>query len=224
MKKIWGIPVTNLNWTNEDGSKFNPDELYPVVDYSQNRIYGIRKQDETDVVVVQSYHKTAQRGGALGFARTVWGNPENWEKPDIDGRLITCLGESACHACDAASQGAADFAPNWRVSPLSGDTRLFARLLSNPGDPINESLSETHVLALVEHIPDDEDNIQKELTRRAIALFGRLVDVSNECIEGPMAMAYDVRLGDPVSAEVEAHYRRPESDIYIPQLRPFGNR
>jgi hypothetical protein len=221
MSNFWGIPVQNFNWTYEDGRKFEPDEIYPVVDPYTNRIFGIKKDDESDVVVVQSYDPQSQPNAALHFAKMVWGEPKSWERPDKRGRMVSCLGNPACLTCMGEEDAPMiAMGSEWRITPFSDTSELYARVLLSGGDPINEKLSDYHLMADVGELAFEPDDIRKELTRRALSLFGPLVDADREQPEAPSILQYNIVL-HPADPNTRAQFHRTKQDIMEPMTRLY---
>ncbi len=180
MKRILGIPADEL-WKCENGEPLDPDALYPVVDVVNRRLFGIRKDNKEDAVVIQSYHPTAQKNGAFDFARFIWGPPDKWERPDISNRIVSCLGAPACTECIAYQLPmTTDLAQNWRIQSLDNNQLMAGRLV-DPSDPNFDVITNEHVLANVDNQVEPE-KIQKELMRRCIGLFGEPCDMADGII------------------------------------------
>lgn len=214
MRKIWGIPITQLNWKYEEGHPFDPDSVYPFVEIIGNRVYCIDKDDESLVSVFHSYSPKSQPGAALNIARTIWGHPSTWERPDISARVVSCLGAPACFSCISSDQLiTTGLAREWRMNRIDDtDTELRASLLINPGDPLNEHLSELHVMADIQHV-NNVNNRRKELFRHAISKFGVLYDIATATADDPAITA--VNIYAPDGGETAPHNAMREKNQQI---------
>lgn len=230
MKNFGGIPIDQFNWNNDDGSKFDPDELFPVIDPASNCLYGIRKNDESDVVIVQSYNPSGNGNEALAFARMIWGRPEEWEYPDINNRQVACTGIPYCATCiKNDTEHITDRATNWRVqitNPLS--TELIARRLIMPG-MVEETITDAHIMAdiapRIDFLYGSIHDRRKEIVRKAIATFGRLIDFSTMRTDDPFQMEFtDMKVDESKPQQIIDHYRRPEIKIIAHINRLFGSR
>ncbi len=230
MKNFGGIPIDQFNWKNDDGSKFDPDELYPVIDPASNRLYGIRKENESEVVVVQSYNPSGNGNEAVAFARMMWGKPEEWEYPNINNRHVTCIGIPHCATCiKNNTEYITDRATNWRVQitdPLSTD--LIARRLIMPG-MVEETITGPHAIAdiapKIDFLYGSVHDRRKEIVRKAIATFGRLIDFSTMRTDDPFQMEFtDMQVNESASQQSTDHYQRPEIHIVAQINRLFGSR
>jgi hypothetical protein len=189
VKKIWGLVDPSEIWKCENGEPLIPDDLHPTVDVLGRRLYGIRKNNEQDAVLVQTYHPTAQKNGAFDFARFAWGQPDKWTKPDLSNRVIACLGAPACAACIDEPVAIMDLAHHWRIEPYEFSNELTARRILDWTDPECELTTTEHTLARVTELAD-LDKIHAELMRRCVSLFGAPVDMATGVVAPMYANLY----------------------------------
>lgn len=177
MKRVWGIPARDV-WRLENGGVFEPDDLHPVVINSSvgQHVMGIPRDDESEAVIVHSYYPPSRKNSARDFALMVWRDKKEWTRPDLDQKVISCLGAPACEACMGEVLPAIDLASRWRLNPYMLDSKLTAGRLLDPTDQESDMTVSEHIFAEIVNEPD-MTKIQVELTRRAIALFGPAYDV-----------------------------------------------
>lgn len=178
MKKLWGVHEAKDLWRLENGGEFDAANLHPVVMYTPLREYtmGIPKDDEGEAVIVHSYSHLSQPGAARNFALMVWNEKEDWTKPDLDMKVISCVGAPQCEACMGEELPMLDVASRWRVNPFLGGTALTASRLLDPTDHGSDLTTSEHVFAELDGDPDDV-SLQAELVRRCVALFGPAHDI-----------------------------------------------
>ena len=170
-------------WTYENGEPFDMDAIYPAVDVIGNRVYGIKKDNHEDVVVVHSYDPISQRNSARNFALWLWGPAHTWERPDTTMKIASCLGMPACASCMLDPLPMLETVPNWRIKPFGESDKVYAHTLSAT------NTYEDHLIADMSH-ENDMSLIQKELLRRCIALFGEPYDLAS----GKIAPTYEEAL------------------------------
>lgn len=191
MKKIWGIPVRNM-WRLEDGGLFEPDDLHPVVVKTPigEHVLGIPKDNEHEAVIVQSYYPPSRPNSAQDFARMVWKTHQEWTRPNLEQKVISCLGAPACDACMGEALPAIDLASRWRLNSYILSDKLTAGRLLDPTDTESDMTIDEHVFA---EITDETDmtRLNAELTRRAVALFGPAYDVHTGVIYPAYSRVYE---------------------------------
>ncbi len=195
--RIWGVRATDIGWKYEsDGEALDPADVYPVLDPILNKLYGIMKDDESNVRTIQSYHPKAQLGASLAFASMLWGRDyDQWPRPNIDNRTVRCLGAPACNVCSHYDINYAEAPANsWRVESdqdlIYGELR--AHILENEGDPLNESLTDAHLIDDVELEATFDKygrrTLSDRMMRTIVSKFGPLYDVSRQTAAKPVSM------------------------------------
>lgn len=177
-RSLFGSPIKDLGWTCENGDRFNPDILIPVIETVTNQVIGINP--DGNALIVRTFDPKINPDKAWNFATHVWGRYDSWVKPEE--HLVECLGDVCC------GETTIDFGNNWLLEPPdeSGTLRaahVIAATEDDPGIVVGE-----HIIYQSFYPAGElQDN---DILLRQIELFGPPYDIVSNIVYPPYKNIY----------------------------------
>jgi hypothetical protein len=181
MRNLNNFPGGPPNWTNKDGTPFDPANLKPAIDTTGN-VYGMKP--DGSVVVVETYESYRVRS-ARDFAVWVWNDKKDW--PSADEKIVQCLGAACCNIVPAVT-----LSSEWRLTDISNG-QLLARQTIGSEDPADRLEDGEEHLLYISGLPKDiEPNRSRhhDIMAAAIQRFGAPFNAITGEINPPFSSIY----------------------------------